>query len=422
MKRIISVILCALLVLGSLAGCGSKSNTAKETNKAGNSGKETTKITKPVTITIWHDNEEDMMKVIETVLNEKLKNDKITVKFTKKHNIQDKLKLYGTDSANGPDMYFFGHDTIGNNAEMGMLAPITDFISKDQMADMLPVTLEAGTYKNVQYQLPLYFETLLFIYNKDLWKGDIPSTTDELYNYMVANTDTKAGKYALVNQHSTAYNVAPVINGFGGYIMNKDAKPGLNDKATKEAIAYNQKFAKLQADGDYNTVTALFNDKKAAAIIGGPWLISGIKDAGINYGFKSLSEIKLPNGNGLAPYTGVQGFSVLKYAEDSKKAAITKVLEVLAGPEAGIALAKKSSSAPANQKAYNDADVSSNDMIAAIKATASTAQPMPNLPQMGVVWAPAESLLAAVNKSGKDLDKSADKYQKEALTAIADMK
>ena len=73
------------------------------------------------------------------------------------------------------------------------------------------------------------------------------------YDYMVAHTDVDAGTYALVNQHSTAYNVAPVINGFGGYIIDKDADPGLNKQETKDAIAYNQKFAALEADGDYNT-------------------------------------------------------------------------------------------------------------------------------------------------------------------------
>lgn len=65
-------------------------------------------------------------------------------------------------------------------------------------------------------------------------EGDVPETTDELYDYMVAHTDVDAGTYALVNQHSTAYNVAPVINGFGGYIIDKDANPGLNTQETKE--------------------------------------------------------------------------------------------------------------------------------------------------------------------------------------------
>ena len=42
-------------------------------------------------------------------------------------------------------------------------------------------------------------------------------------------------------------------------------------------------------------------------------------------------------------------------------------------------------------------------------------------PQMSVMWGPAESLLAAVNKSGEDVTTSAEKYQEEALSAIADM-
>ena len=46
---------------------------------------------------------------------------------------------------------------------------------------------------------------------------------------------------------------------------------------------------------------------------------------------------------------------------------------------------------------------------------------MPNIPQMSVMWGPAESLLAAVNKSGDDVEKAAEQYQKEAESAIADM-
>lgn len=434
MKRIISLILCGILIMGALAGCN-KADTTKETAEVTREAtQEVTKeaapvasddqastATEPVELKIWHDGNEAIMEVIAAKVNDTLKDDGITVTFEKKAGLTDQLKLYGNDAANGPDMYFYAQDTIGIFTEMGILAPITDIISSDKMADLLPMTIEAGTYKGTQYQLPVYFETLLFMYNKDLWKGDVPSTTDELYNYMVANTDTKAGTYAVVNQHSTAYNVAPFINGFGGYIINSDGEPGLNEQATKDAVTYNQKFAQLQADGDYNTVTTLFNEKKAAAIIGGPWLISGINAAGINLGFKSLAEFKLPDGNGLAPYSGVQGIGVMKYAVESKKEAMAKVLEVLAGADVGVELAEQSNCAPANIKAYEDPEVDANEMIVAIKDTAETAKPMPNIPQMGVMWGPAESFLAAVNKSGENVDTSADKYQEEALTAIADM-
>ncbi len=421
MKRFLCCLLCGCMTLGLLSGCGNNKN--EETKKTGSkeeTGKQETQKDAE-TVIIWHDGDEGIMDTIAHCVNEELKDENIQVTFEKKSGLTDQLQLYGNDEANGPDMYLYAHDSLGMLAEMGILAPITDLISESDEADMLSMTLKAGTYKDTQYMLPVYFETLLFMYNKDLWEGEVPSTTDELLSYMEQHTDTNAGTYAVVNQHSTAYNVAPVINGFGGYIINDSAEPGLDKQETKDAIAYNKKFAALQADGDYNTVTTLFNDGKAAAIVGGPWLVTGIKDAGINLGIKSLSEFTLPNGEKLAPYSGVQGVGVMKYAAENKKEAITSVLKAMASEQLGIDLAVNANCAPANQKSYEDAQVSSNEMISAMKTTAETAQPMPNIPQMSVMWGPAESLLTAVNKSGDDVEKAAEQYQKEAESAIADM-
>lgn len=430
MKRKVSLFLCGVLAMGCLAGCGSDAPTENTQSVETTGGTEAASkedaadagnSEEVVEVKIWHDGDESIMQTIADCANEKLAEEHVQVTFEKKSGLTDQLQLYGTDEANGPDMYMYAHDSLGTFAEMGILAPLTDVIGEDVLADMLSMTVDAGNYKGTQYLMPVYYETLLFMYNKDLWEGEVPSTTDELYDYMVAHTDVDAGTYAVVNQHSTAYNVAPFINGFGGYIIDEDANPGLNVQETKDAITYNQKFAALQADGDYNTVTTLFNEGKAAAIIGGPWLISGIKDAGIDLGIKSLSGFTLPNGNALAPYSGVQSIGVLKYAAENKKDAVAKVLEAIASPEVGIALANQSNCAPANAKAYTDTGVAGNEMIMAMKATAETAQPMPNIPQMSVMWGPAESLLAAVNKSGADVEEAAEQYQSEALTAIADM-
>ncbi len=421
MKKRIAMLLCAAMAASLFTGCSSDGNvTEPKEDTAENEGSEE-QTAEAEEISIWHDGDEAIMDVIESQVNEKLGGDGITVKFEKKSGLIDQIKLYGNDGENGPDMYMYAHDSLGTFVEMGVLSPLSDIVGEEVYADMLPMTQEAGLYKGEQYLLPVYFETLLFMYNKDLWEGEVPSTTENLYTYMEAHTDTAAGTYALVNQHSTAYNVSPFINGFGGYIIDEDAAPGLADEKTKEAIEYNKKFAALQADGDYNTVTTLFNEGKAAAIIGGPWLVPGIKDAGIDLGIQSLSDFTLPGGESLAPYSGIQGIGVMKHAAEEKKDAAAKVLAALAAPEVGIALAEKASCAPANQKAYDEDSVSSDEMIAAMKRTAETAKPMPNIPEMSVMWGPAESLLAAVNKSGEDLDAAAEKYQAEAETAIADM-
>ena len=415
MKKKLAVLLCASMTVGLLAGCGGQNSEKGNGEGASNDG-ETAESTE---ISIWHDGDEAIMQVIQDKVNEELSKENITVSFEKKTGLTDQIKLYGSDEENGPDMYMYAHDSLGTFVEMGVLSPITDVVSEDVYQDMLPMTLEASQYKGEQYLLPIYYETLLFMYNKDLWEGEVPNTTEELYEYMSAHTD--GSTYALVNQHSTAYNVAPVINGFGGYIIDENAKPGLNDEKTKEAIEYNKKFAELEADGDYNTITTLFNEGKAAAIIGGPWLVSGIRDAGIDLGIKSLAEFELPNGNTLIPYSGVQGIGVMKQAAENKKDAVAKVFTALADPSVGVALAEESNCAPANQTSYEDESVADNEMIAAMKSTAEVAIPMPNMPEMSVMWGPAEALLAAVNKSGEDIDSAADQYQQEAETAIADM-
>lgn len=422
MKKIISTLLCAVMVAGMLFGCGDK-NAQTQGGDTQTQGTENETPAETVTIKVWHDSDEAVTAAIEETVNSQLADSGVQVSFEKKTGLTDQLKLYGNDAVNGPDMYLYAHDSLGTFVEMGILAPVTDMVSSDVMGGLYEMTVDAGNYDGTQYLLPLYYETLAFIYNNALWEGDMPATTDDLYDYMVAHTDAAAGTYAVVNQHSTAYNVAPFINGFGGYIIDKDGNPGLNVQETKDAIAYNQKFAALQADGDYNTVTTLFNEGKAAAIIGGPWLTSGIEDAGIDYTVCSLADFKLPNGNGLAPFAGVYGVGVMKQAaeDETKKAAVSKILEVLAGKKVGETLALTCGCAPANMAAYENADVASNQMLVAIQKTAKTAQPMPNIPEMSVMWGPSESMLAAVNKSGEAVDSAAETYQEQALTAIADM-
>ena len=427
MKREICKILCGCMIAGLMAGCGEEpkekqtdSSVKKEASEVKTADKK--ESAGETNIKIWHDGDESIMDTMEKDVNEMLEEEGIRVSFEKKAALTDQLKLYGTDEVNGPDMYFYAHESLGMLAEMGILAPLSDILDTASLnGDLNEMTLEAVTYKDTQYMVPVYFETLLFLYNKGLWEGDVPDSTDELYAYMETHTDTEAGTYGVLNQHSTAYNVAPFINGFGGCIIDKEGNPGLNLPETIEAVAYNQKFAALQADGDYNTVTTLFNEGKASAIIGGPWLLSGIKDAGIDLGMKSLSEFTLPNGKALAPYSGVQGVGVLKHSAGAKKDAVEKVLSALASEKVGVDLVVNNNCASANEKVYHNSDVAANEMVLTMKKTADTAEPMPNIPQMSVMWGPAEGFLAAVNKSNEDVSQAAEDFQKEAVTAISDI-
>ena len=422
MKKIIAVLLSVLLLASLLAACGTSDEPAGGSSAPESAAPASEEpAAAPTELTVWHDGDETLMQAIADTVNPMLADSGVSVTFEKRTGLSDQLKLYGGDAANGPDMYLWAHDSLGTFVAMDILEPLGNLVDESVWADYLPLTVDAGQIGGTQYLLPVYFETLLFLYNRDMWQGEVPATTEELYEYMVANTDTAAGTYAVVNQHSTSYNVSPFIYGFGGYILDAEGNPGLNDPKTIEAVEYNKKFADLEADGDYNTVTTLFNEGKAAAIIGGPWLVPGIRAAGIDLGVASLSDMTLPNGSPLAPFSGVQGIGVMKAAAETNGEAIALALEALASPEVGIALAKAGGCAPANSLSYEDADVAADEIIAAIEHTAETAKPMPNAAEMNVMWGPVDSMLAAVNKSGQDAASAAEEAQAAALQAIADM-
>ncbi|MDF2473583.1 MAG: extracellular solute-binding protein family 1 [Anaerocolumna sp.] len=418
MKRLFALVVTVALLGGIMSGCGNTTDKSQlPASNSQTSGSETPQETKPVTITIWHETSEDIANSIQAELD-KLAPD-VVVKVERKEKMSDALKLVGNDPNSAPDMYFFAHDKIGVFAQMGVLSPITDFISQEKMSDLMPMALTAATYQDEIYQLPVYFETQMFMYNKALMK-EVPKTTDDLLAYMIANT--KDGNYGFVEQHSTAYYSSSWMHAFGGFIINENAEPGLDNQATVDSVTYHKQFVPyMPIDGEYNTITTLFKEGKAHAIIGGPWLVPEVRAAGIDLGIAPMPTVNA-TGKPLTPYSGVQGISVLKANSEEKKDAITKVIEQLLKPDIGIALAKSASCAPVNNNCYEDAAVAGDEMIVAMKEVAANVVPMPNVPEMDVMWTVTENMLAAVNKNGADAQSECAKAQKDALNQIAAMK
>ena len=61
-------------------------------------------------------------------------------------------------------------------------------------------------------------------------------------------------------------------------------------------------------------------------------------------------------------------------------------------------------------------------MVMAMYETAQNAEPMPNMPEMDVMWTVAEKLLVDVNMSGKEVRSSAEDAQEQSLKLIQQMR
>ncbi len=371
-----------------------------------------------VTVTIWHDKED---AVIETIKKYTDAIDGVNVVFEKKTSLTDSLKLVGNDKSAAPEMYLFAHDKIGVYAEMSILAPITDFISEEKLSDYLPVTLDGGIYKGVRYQLPLYFETLLFVYNKKYMKEeDVPSTTEELYAYM--EKKTKYGHYGFVEQHSTPYYASVWLHGFGTDYIDANGMPLLDSESVINALEYHKKFVGLMpGETEYSTINTLFLEEMAHSTIAGPWFIPSVKAKGINVGIASMPIVD-KTGLTLSPYCGIQGFHVLKVHAEEKKEAITKTLLALMDTNLQKELALLTGAAPSNSKVYDNEEIKNDELVMAMRKTAENAISMPNIPEMDVMFSVAGSLLTDVNMRGEDVKEAASIAQKKAEELIEAMK
>lgn len=401
MKRMVAVLL-AVAMLISLAACGSGKTQ-----------------TDPNRLVIWHDKEDAVIETLSAYLKEALPD--VEIVFEKKTSLTDSLKLVGNDPNSAPDLFIFAHDKIGVFAEMGILSPITELLDEGVLEDYLDMTLEAASYKGTIYQLPLYFETLMFMYNRRYMQDEeVPATTDELLSYMEANTGR--GRYGFVEQHSTAYYSAAWIHGFGGSIIDSQGEPFPDPDAVKDALRYHLKFVELMpGETEYATVNTLFLEGKADATIGGPWMVPSARAAEIDLGIAPMPVVDA-TGMALAPYSGVQGVHVLKFAAENKTETVKAFLAALTAPEVGVSLALASGCAPANSKCYEDPAVANDALVQAMRETAQIAVPMPNIPEMDVMWTVTSNLLTDVNLSGKDVDSAFEEALKEAESLIANMK
>ena len=403
MRKRLTAMLLSLCLLLTLAACGADGTASGGSKK----------------LVIWHDKEDAVIAALQDYLRTAVPD--LEIVFEKKTSLTDSLKLVGNDPGAAPDLFLFAHDKIGVFAEMGILAPVEPLLEEGTLDVFLPMTLSAASYKGALYQLPLYFETLLFMYNrKYMLESDVPATTEALYRYMEDNTGR--GRYGFVEQHSTAYYAAAWIHGFGGSIIDSSGTPFPEEQAVTDALQYHLKFVKLMpGETEYSTVNTLFLEGKADATIGGPWMVPSARAAGIDLGIAPMPTVD-ETGLSLAPYSGVQGIHVLKYAAEKKHDAVASLLAALSQPEIGTALALASGCAPANSACYSDARVADDPLVQAMRTTAEIAVPMPNIPEMDVMWTVVSNLLTDVNLSGKDIASSFQAAKAQAQNLIAGMK
>jgi len=298
-------------------------------------------------------------------------------------------------NGNGPDLFIFAHDRIGDWVAADLLEPIEYYVDESLADSFAYDAIAALAYHGSLYGLPLAVKSVALFYRTDLVDTP-PKTTDELRAMAAKLKGKNGGKYVLAYQNTDLYGHAPWLHGFGGKVFDDD---GTLTVATPEATAALE-FARSIANGDRispkestgTMVATLFNEGRAAMAISGPWFIADIRD-GVPWAVTTLpvvSETGLP----AAPFLSTEGVLMSVRARD--KDAAFEVMRALASDDSAIARARRARQVVPNVAAYRDADVGGDPVLAAFREQLEHTVPMPATPEMRMVWTPYKNALQKV--------------------------
>ncbi len=315
----------------------------------------------------------------------------------------------------GPDIFIFAHDRIGNWAESKVITPIDFWADDDVLERFMPQTMKPLTYRRKLYGLPMAFKSTVLFYNKDLIQTP-PKTTDEMIALAKKFTNKETKSYGLVYEFANFYMHAAWFHGFGARVFDSDGNVTLNTPAAAASFQFAQdlrnKYGIVPQESTSVLVTSLFNEGKAAMVINGPWFRAELKE-GLNYGVAPLPVVSATN-QPARPFMGSE--AVLMSAKSEHQEEAFTVMTYLTDVDAAVVRMNVGKQPVATAAAYASM---TDPMIKVFREQLENSVPMPNTPQMLLVWSPVTNALNAVVTGGSPPARELAKAQEEIEKNIA---
>jgi arabinogalactan oligomer / maltooligosaccharide transport system substrate-binding protein len=344
---------------------------------------------KVVTLTIWSDNvQKPALDRIASAWGAK-HGVNVNVTFHAFGSIPGDLKTVKTENA--PDIIVAAHDQTGDLAANGLVVPL--FPSRAIKKQFPAYALQAFSYGGRLYGAPYALENVGLVVNTRLVK--VPKTFAQLEREALAFKRKSSDNIAIAVPQGSggdAYHMYPFFSGLGGYVFghakNGALVPSKIGVANKVFLKNAKLIDKWNREGlinskiDYGTAKNAWLKSKAAFWITGPWETDSLKSSGIPFRIIQMPKIKYRS----VPFLGVQGTMVTKFAAAHGVENFAKdlVANEMMKPSFQLDLEQANLRFPANKVAGKRV----NDPILKQFGRAGLGGvPMPNIPQMGSVWA-----------------------------------
>ncbi|MBN1827355.1 MAG: sn-glycerol-3-phosphate ABC transporter ATP-binding protein UgpC [Candidatus Eisenbacteria bacterium] len=382
-----------------------------------------------VEITIWQ-----MMDPPEKALFEEL-----VYEFTRAHPnwtisqthfAPDNLRTQFLTSAlggGGPEIIYGPSDQVGPLSTAETILPIDEVFSDEFLGQFIPLAFD--TLNGHVWQLPARVGNhLTLLYNREML-AEPPATLRDLVRVareltIDTNGDGAPDRYGLVFNIKEPFWLVPFLGAWGGWVMDREYRPTLDTPAMVGALRFLQEMRRgkkiMPEDCNYEVAHTLFQEKKAAMLINGPWSWRGYEEAGVDFGLAPIPKND-ETGYWPSPMISSVGYSVNANVKPEKLERVKELLDYLTSPEVQIRYVERLWTIPTRKAALEDPKVQSHPRVADSWEQYRHGRRMPVVTEMRAIWDAMRPAYQNVLNGEATPVEAARKMQSDAIKKIKEM-
>ena len=270
-RKIVSMLLCATMAVGLLAGCGGKDEAKKESKTDG-----------PVEISYacWDSGQADLLRQVADDFEAENPDIKIDIQVSGWDDYWTGLEAAATGGSL-PDTFWMHSNNIYYYASNDQLLDLTEYIEKSDEVDLANYPEDLGKIYSLdgkQYAIPKDYDTIALWYNKTMFDEagvaypDETWTWDTMHEAAKKLTNPEKGQYGMcagLHNQEGYYNF---IYQNGGTVVTDDNKSGYADEkaiaGVEEYFSYVKEGLSPEIYDDKARAEAMQNGQCAMGLFG----------------------------------------------------------------------------------------------------------------------------------------------------------
>ena len=390
-NKIIITILCTLMAVGTLTGCGAGKTDSR--------------------IVIWT-NMSVEVDTLQKYADEWGEQNGYEVEVLHQSPSVQQF-AQAVKSASGPDAVVgIPNDQLADYVNAGLAAEVPQELYTD--SDFSDAAIQACYVDGKRYAAPLSVETTALFYNTEL-VSKVSSTWEELVEQAAQNGGVQ------FDATSIYYDLG-FVRACGGYIFQyKDgaydtSDIGLANAGAVEAYefinALCNKYNLITADVTADIARSNFQNGKCAYYIGGPWDIDGFTSAQTPF---AISEMPTFHGQPFVTPVGTQVSFVSNNSD--KQEQVWNFIQYLI-ENGALDLYEAGDRIPARLADQELAEIQNNEYAQAFIAQINNGEPMPTVSEMGQLWSIHTNNIRSMWSGEQTAQQAADNMVSQLKEAI----